>query len=46
MLTTSSNILFPGHNLLLTIGTDDPTLSLLPKRQLVAGGYDLEVEQF
>ena len=26
MLTTSKNVLFPGHNHLLTTGTDDPTL--------------------
>ena len=26
MLTISKNILFPGHNHLLTIGTDDLTL--------------------
>ena len=27
MLATSRNILFPGHNHLLTTGTDDPSLS-------------------
>ena len=26
MLATSKNVLFPGHNHLLTTGTDDPTL--------------------
>ena len=26
MLATSKNALFPGHNHLLTIGADDPTL--------------------
>ena len=26
MLATSKNILFPGHNHLLTTGADDPTL--------------------
>ena len=26
MLATSKNVLFPGHNHLRTIGTDDPTL--------------------
>ena len=26
MLATSKDILFPGHNHLLTTGTDDPTL--------------------
>ena len=33
MLTTSKNILFPGHNHLLTTSTDDPTLSLSPEHQ-------------
>ena len=33
MLATSKNVLFPGHNHLLTTSTDDPTLWLLPKRQ-------------
>ena len=28
MLSTSNNVLFPGHNQLLTTGTDDPTLQL------------------
>ena len=26
MLSTSKNVLFPGHNHLLTIGADDPSL--------------------
>ena len=26
MLATSKNVLFPGHNHLLTTGADDPTL--------------------
>ena len=26
MLATSENVLFPGHNHLLTSGTDDPSL--------------------
>ena len=40
MLVTSKNVLFLGDNHLLTTGTDDPTLCLSPKRQLViiAGG--------
>ena len=33
MLSTSKNVLFPGHNHLLTTGNDDLTLSILPKRQ-------------
>ena len=31
MLATSKNVLFPGHNHLLTTGPDDPTLWLSPK---------------
>ena len=27
MLTTSNNVIFPGHNHLLTTGTDDPSLA-------------------
>ena len=27
MLATSKNVLFPGHNSLLTTGTDDPSLA-------------------
>ena len=54
MLTTSKNVLFPGHNHLLTIGADDPTYWLLPEHQRVKGhqyqwladGYDLEIDQF
>ena len=34
MLATSKNVLFPGHNDLLTTGTDDLTLWLSPKHQL------------
>ena len=34
MIATSKNILFPGHNHLLTTdNADDPTLWLLPDRQ-------------
>ena len=33
MIATSINVLFPGHNHLLTTGTDDPTFWLSPKRQ-------------
>ena len=54
MIATSKNVLFPGHNLLLTTGTDNPTLWHSPERQLVmghqqrwlAGGYDLEIGHF
>ena len=53
MLATSKNVLFPGHNQLLTTGADDPSLagaraiikvSGHQHRWLaVAGGYDLEI---
>ena len=33
MIATSISVLFPGHNHLLTTGTDDLTLWLSPKRQ-------------
>ena len=54
MLATSKNVQFPGHNHLLTTGTDDPTLCLSPEHQQVmghqywwlAGGYDLELGHF
>ena len=48
MLATSKNVPFPGHNHLLTNGTDDPTLWVLPERQYrwVAGGYDVEIGHF
>ena len=55
MLSTSKNVLFPGHNHLLTTGTDDSTLSTdLPEHQRVkghqyqwfAGGYHLEIVHF
>ena len=35
MLATSINVLFPGHNYLLTTSIDDPTLWLSSKRQRV-----------
>ena len=51
MLASSKNVLFPGHNHLLTSGTDNP--SLVGTRviikvsghqyQWLAGGYDLEI---
>ena len=45
MLATSKHVLFPGHNHLLTTGTDDQTLSLSPELWL-AGGYDMEIGPF
>ena len=54
MLETSKNVLFPGHNHLLTTGADDP--SLAGSRAIIkvsghqyqwsAGGYDLEIGHF
>ena len=40
MLATSKNVLFPGHNHLLTTGADDPTLKLSPDHQqvIITGG--------
>ena len=37
MLATSKNVIFPGHNHLLTTGTDDSILWLSPERQRVKG---------
>ena len=31
MLSTSKNVLFPGHNHLLTTGADDPSPELSPR---------------
>ena len=44
MLATSKNVLFPGHNHLLTTGTDDPTLWLSPEWMaavLLSDGYEI-----
>ena len=54
MLATSKNVLFPGHNHLLTTGTDDISLTGTQaiikvsghKYQWLAGGYDLEIGYF
>ena len=54
MLATSKNVLFPGHNHLLTTSTDDPSLDgaqviirvLGHQYRLLAGGYDLEIGHF
>ena len=53
MLATSKNVLFPGHNHLLTTGTDNPSLTLFGTRAIIkvsgrqyqwlAGCYDLEI---
>ena len=54
MLATSKSVLFPGHNHLLTTGTDDPSLTGVRaiikvnghQYQWLAGGYDLEIGHF
>ena len=58
MLSTSNNVLFPGHNHLLTTGADDSTLIIVGaptavisevsghQHRRLAGGYDLEIGQF
>ena len=58
MLATSKNVLFPGHNHLLTTGTDDSTLITTQasvrviikvkrhQHRWLAGGYNLEVGHF
>ena len=56
MLGTSKNVLFPGHNHLLTTGGDDNTLIVADARAIIkvsghhhwwlAGGYDLEIGHF
>ena len=54
MLATSRNVLFPGHNQLLTTGTDDPSLAGAQAIIKVSGhqyrwltaGYDLEIGHF
>ena len=58
MLATSKNALFPGHNHLLTMGTDHPSLFITltdaqaiikvsgQRYQWLAGGYDLEIGYF
>ena len=56
MLATSKNVLFPGHNHLLTTGSKDPSLAgaratikvlgLQWDYLWLAGGYDLEIWHF
>ena len=49
MLATSKNVLFPGHNHLLTTGTDDPRAIIKVsghQYQWLASGYDLEIGHF
>ena len=51
MLATSKNVLFPGHNHLLTTGTDDPSLAGAQaiikvkghEYRWLASGYDLDI---
>ena len=54
MLATSKNVLFLGHNHMLTTGTDDPSLpgphAIIKvsdhQYRWLAGGYDLEIGHF
>ena len=52
MLATSKNVQFPGHNHLLTTGTDNPTPEKVIIKVLghqprwLVGGYDLEIGHF
>ena len=54
MLATSKNVLFPGHNHLLTTDSDDPSLAgarakfkvLSYQYWWLADGYDLETGHF
>ena len=54
MLATSKNVLFPGHNHLLTIGADDPSLTddwtiinvSGHQHRWLVGGYELEIGHF
>ena len=54
MLATSKNILFPGHNHMLTNGTDGSSLPVAQaiikvkghQYQWLTGGYDLEIGHF
>ena len=54
MQASSKNVLFPGHNHLLTTGTDDLTLAGVRaiikvnghQYQWLAGGEDLEIGHF
>ena len=54
MLAAFKNVLFPGHNHLLTIGTDGPSIAgawviiNVTGHQFwwIAGGYGLEIELF
>ena len=53
MLATSKNVLFPGHNHLLTAGADDYLAGARTiikasghQHSWLAGGYDLEMGHF
>ena len=43
MLAISKDVLFPGHNHLLTTDTDDLTLWLSPERQPVAMTWEEDI---
>ena len=54
MIATSKNVLFPGHNHLLTTGTADPSLAgtraiikvFGHQYRWLAGGHDLDIVHF
>ena len=50
MLTTSKNVLFPGHKTPATTGTDDQQRQCEQVKghqyRWLAGGYDLEIRYF
>ena len=48
MLTTSTNVLFPADNHLLTNGAGTRVMIKVPghQHQWLAGGYDLEIGHF
>ena len=48
MLSTSKNVLFAGHNHLLTIGADARVVIKVSghQHQWLAGSYDLEIGHF
>ena len=54
MLATPKNVIFPGHNHLLTTSADDPSLTSARaiikasgyQHQWIAVGYDLDIGHF
>ena len=47
ILATSKNVLFPGHNHLLTTSTDNPIIKVSGHQyRWLADGYDMELGHF